>query len=228
MRKSFINPLNLQSFAAHGYVVVMPTMPGGFEAYGDLMMGVDPAIDALVAQGIADPQRLAVAGQSNGGFSTYGSTSQSRRFKAAIAMAGMTDLESIGLLFEQPLLARRQAEGATGRLQLYETWMNFDLPWTDRRYLDNSPLTHVGEVHTPVLMIHGDYDGAPIEQADEFYSALDRLGKPARYLRYFGDDHVLYSPANARDSWAEIFGWLQEYLKPSRTFDGATMPARPE
>ena len=89
---------NLQLYAARGYVVLVPSMPldgfGDRGVYAQIPNGLMPALDRLVALGIADPDRLGVFGQSFGGYSVYALVSQTDRFKAAVAMAGITDLAS--------------------------------------------------------------------------------------------------------------------------------------
>jgi dipeptidyl aminopeptidase/acylaminoacyl peptidase len=209
---SMLNPLNMQLLAAKGYVVLFPSMPGKMQDYGRLRNGVMPAIDKVIALGIADPERLAVMGQSNGGFSTYGLITQTNRFKAAIALAGFTDLYSISLQFEGNYLQREFAENSDGRLRMMEAHMGFGLPWQDESYLRNSPISYVANVHTPLLQLHGDMDGVPVQQAQEFFTAMQRLGKRAKLVEYIGDDHVFHSPANIRDSWQQIFAWLAQFM----------------
>ncbi len=86
-------------------------------------------------------------------------------------------------------------------------------PWADPdRYRRNSPITYVERVRTPLLMIHGDADFVPIQQAEEFYVSLLRLGRRARFVRYWGEGHVFESPANVRSLWAQVFAWLDENL----------------
>jgi dipeptidyl aminopeptidase/acylaminoacyl peptidase len=212
---SMLNPLNLQTLASRGYAVLLPSMPGLTHDYKRLTTGVLPAIDKAVEMGIADPDRLAVMGQSNGGFSTYGLITQTNRFKAAIALAGMTDFSSIAMEFEGDYLGPGATEvGLTyGRFDVLETRMEFGLPWNSLVTHRNSPISHVDFVQTPLLQLHGDHDGVPIAQAQEFFTAMQRLGKRARLVEYIGDDHVLQSPANARHSWEQIFEWLAEYVR---------------
>ncbi len=208
------NPLNLQALASRGYAVLFPSMPGGAHEYGRLLSGVMPAVDEMIARGIADPERLAVMGQSNGGFSTYGLITLTHRFRAAIAIAGLTDLHAISMQFA-PALDERQrfSYDVTGaRLPHLET-MGFGLPWRSSAYLRNSPISYVDHVTTPVLMLHGDLDGVQIQQAEAFFTALQRLGKRARFVRYLGDGHVFRSPANIQHSWDEVFSWLDAHLR---------------
>ncbi len=86
-------------------------------------------------------------------------------------------------------------------------------PWQDpERYTRNSPLFTVGDVQTPLLIIQGDMDYVPLQQGEQFFGALYRQGKRARFVRYWGEGHVLQSPANVHDMWQQIFGWLDEFL----------------
>jgi Prolyl oligopeptidase family/TonB-dependent Receptor Plug Domain len=84
-------------------------------------------------------------------------------------------------------------------------------PYADfDRYLRNSPIFRVEQVDTPLLMLHGDLDYVPIEQAEEFFTLLGRQGKRARFVRYWGEGHVLQSPANFEDFWQRVFVWFSD------------------
>jgi dipeptidyl aminopeptidase/acylaminoacyl peptidase len=91
-------------------------------------------------------------------------------------------------------------------------------PWHDYwRYLRNSPILYVDRVNTPLMMIHGDLDFIALSQAEEFFTALYRQGKPARLVRYWGEDHIISSPANVADSWDRILQWFDMHRKPARS-----------
>lgn len=214
---------NLQLYAARGYVVLVPSMPlprreGRRDVSVHLTTGVLPAIDRLVELGIADPDRLGVFGQSFGGYSVYALVARTDRFKAAVAMAGITDLASHYGQFD-PL-----ARGYPGIAhEMSDNWAEMPIfgeqvaPWLDPTgYARNSPLTYVDRVHTPLLMIHGSLDmrGASA-QAEQFFYALYQQGKTARLLRYGGESHSLAnSPANVRDIFTQTVGWFDTYLRP--------------
>jgi len=214
---------NLHLYAARGYVVLVPSMPlrrRGAEKddFIDLPKGVMPALDRLIELGIADPDRLAVMGQSYGGYSTYSLVAYTHRFKAAIAMAGLTDLVS---LFGQFDPTARSYPGLDHHKSvnwglLESGQVGLGMPPSDDlwRYLRNSPLYYVDRVRTPLLLIHGEQDiRGPMTQAEEFFYGLYRQGRPARLLRYWGDDHGLrLSPANVRDMVEEIFRWLETHM----------------
>ena len=92
-------------------------------------------------------------------------------------------------------------------------------PGTDPAlYHRNSPLTYVDQIVTPLLIIHGELDvRAPLTQAETLYSLLHRRGRPARLLRYWGENHSLAnSPANVRDISRELLAWFDRHLR-SRT-----------
>jgi len=94
-------PLSLALFAAHGYAVLLPSMPlqtpkvgTPNDVYPQLTKGVLPAVDKVIEMGIADPERLAVIGQSYGSYGVYNLITQTDRFKAAAALAGPSNLIS--------------------------------------------------------------------------------------------------------------------------------------
>lgn len=86
-------------------------------------------------------------------------------------------------------------------------------PWKDMdRYVRNSPISFVDRVGTPVMIVQGDQDYVPIQQGEEFFTALYRQNKPAIFVRYWGEGHILESPANISDLWRHIYEWLDRYL----------------
>jgi len=229
--------INLALLAARGYVVLFPSMPltpgqssggdvgpqlmngslpsGGSDVLPQLTNGVLPAVDRLVALGIADPDRVAVMGQSFGGYSTLGLITQTKRFRTAIALAVISDcLTKYGTLrpwdryrddAQVNLPNPKMMEAGQDRLGA-PPWANV---W---RYLVNSPVLYADRVQTPVMIMQGDLDFLGPEQAEEFFTALYRLGKRARLVRYVGEEHVIQSPANVRDMWTRIEEWLAQTM----------------
>jgi dipeptidyl aminopeptidase/acylaminoacyl peptidase len=244
--------LNLALLAARGYVVLFPSMPltpgrssggdvgpqlmngtlrfGGDDVLPQLTNGVLPAVDRLVALGIADPNRVAVMGQSYGGYSTLGLVTQTRRFRTAIALAVISDLlTKYGTLrpwdryrddAQVNLPNPKMMEAGQDRLGA-PPWANV---W---RYLVNSPVLFADRVQTPVMIMQGDLDFLGPEQAEEFFTALSRLGKRARLVRYVGEEHVIQSPANVRDMWMRIEEWLSQTM-PADTAEVHRSPRDPE
>ena len=212
--------LNLLLLAARGYGVLTPSIPLQPEGIPsdpllDLDYGIAPAIAKVVELGFADPQRLAVMGHSYGGYSTYSLITQTQRFRAAIAMAGFVDLFSLYGRFDRRYRYSPYASAATHCPAYLENAQGRigAPPWVDpERYLRNSPLLHVDRVQTPLLIIHGSLDMLEISQAEEFFSALTRLGKPVEFVRYIGEGHAIDSPANIVDMWNRIYNFLDNAL----------------
>ena len=221
--------LNLQLLTARGYVVLFPSMPlvpgnqGGSDPLLDLTKGVLPSVDKAIELGIADPNRLAVMGHSIGGYSTFGLITQTNRFKAAVELAGLSNFLSMYGIFQPNLRYEPYPHEYLAPQWGFETsWGRMgNPPWKDwARYLRNSPIFYVDRVQTPLLLVHGDMDFVPIEQAEEFFTALYRQGKRARFLRYWGETHHISSPANIRDFWMQAYAWLDEFLDIARDAKG--------
>lgn len=217
---------NLHLYAAKGYVVLVPSIPLGgrskrSDVYGQIPGSVLPAVDRLIALGIADPDRLGVFGQSYGGYSVYSLVGQTDRFKAAVAIAGDTDLAASFGEFDPT------SRGYAGiEHEKSDNWLMTDQfglpapPWQDPEgYARNSPIRYVERVHTPLLMIHGDLDirSAPT-QAEMFFYGLYSQGKTAELVRYGGESHSLaQSPANVRDVFDRVMVWFDRYLPKKST-----------
>jgi dipeptidyl aminopeptidase/acylaminoacyl peptidase len=153
-----------------------------------LAPSVDPAVEKLVAMGIADPARVGAMGQSFGGYTALGLASQSKRFRAVVAIASISDLTGNYGAFdptardyagidheksENMLIAERTSPAA--QVPLYAD---------PDRYQRNSPLTFVGKVTAPVLLLHGEHDiRGTSYQAEAFFTGLWRQGKTARIVR---------------------------------------------
>lgn len=229
---------NLQLYAAHGYVVVIPSVPLGknsdtHSTLDDLSDGVLPAIDQLAALGITDPKRVGVMGQSGGGYAVFGLITRTNRFRAAVALAGISDLALLTGQFDPtargyPGIADEASDNrAEAELSIWELGAPaFQAPI---RYAIASPISRVSSVETPLLIVHGDQDvRGGIAQSEVFFSALARQGKTARLLRVGAESHSLaQSPANIRAVLAETLAWFDKYLTPLTSYyDRSRLPIR--
>lgn len=204
--------------AAAGYVVLIPSMP--LVPIGEeddpmlkLTDGVLPAVQKAVDLGIADPERLFVMGHSFGGYATYGLVTQTNRFKAAAALSGYSNLISSYGTFGSGRFtdASHRALERSLAIERKQARMGGP-PWASLgRYLRNSPIVYVDRVTTPVLIIHGDLDHVPIQQAEEFFSALRRQQKATQYVRYGWEGHLLRNPCNVHDMWRRVFAWFDHF-----------------
>jgi dipeptidyl aminopeptidase/acylaminoacyl peptidase len=207
-----VDPYPTAAMAGVGYAVLFP-MPRGGAGYGeagqraivnswgetdykDIMTGVD----ALVAQGIADPSRLGVMGASYGGFMTNWIVTQTGRFKAASAGASLSDLGDTYYLSE-----------AGAFMVDY-----FKRPWENREgYAAHSPLTFAEKVTTPLLIQHGEADPrVPIANAWKFYRTLKAMGKTVELEVYPRGGHVLREPAQEREQMRRNLEWFGKWIDP--------------
>lgn len=216
-------PLNLQILAGQGYAVLVPSMPLNLtsvdeEPYAHLLEPVLRAVDAAVAAGYADPDRVAAQGQSFGGYGAEALATLTDRFRAIVATAGFSDAISTWGAPPQDLLTLGPVDTADFWRQGSQEggWINMGgPPWAESaRYVRNSPLLHADRITTPLLLVEGSLDYP--EQAQEMIAALHRQGKTGEYVCYWGEGHVVQSPANIRDMWHRILGWYAAYLTPKR------------
>lgn len=225
--------LNMQVLAARGYVVLFPSIPLPADTlvrdqYLEIPRAVLAAVDRLVELGIADSDRIAVGGHSNGGYTTNVIIAQTSRFKAAITMAGVSNLTSnYGVFDARFRYTDMAARDGTFQMNWAEAGQaGLRAPLTENlwAYIRNSPLFYADRIQTPLLLIHGDQDLSPMTEAEQLFTSLYRQGKRARFVRYWGEGHTIgASPANTRHMWGEIVAWLDEFCDVSRDGGGAAI-----
>ena len=165
-------------------------------AFQDLIDGVDN----LIAQKIADPNRLGIGGWSNGGFMTEYAITRTTRFKAAVAEAGHSDFFSLyGTSYLTEGLRRTAGQS----------------PYINRNWYDeHSPITLVKNCRTPTLLLHGQLDpGVPVGQAREFYAALKDVGVETELVIYPRERHSIQEYAHRIDVQKRMLAWFDKHLK---------------
>lgn len=202
---------SFQAMAAQGYAVLAPNYRGGAGRghafavanrcdlgggdFRDIMAGVDQ----VIARGIADPDRMGILGGSYGGYMTNWAIGQTNRFKAAVSLFGIFSL-------------------VTDYSQ--SDWPGWELGYLDGYWWDNpepytrcAPATHVKQMQTPVLIIHGDADNnTNPANSREMYQSLRHLGRTVQYVRYPREGHGLQEPNHKKDEYRRVFDWFQRYL----------------
>jgi dipeptidyl aminopeptidase/acylaminoacyl peptidase len=200
---------NMQVLASRGFAVLYPDIPIHRERHSpmqDVYDAVIPGIDRVVELGIANPSKIAVTGQSFGGYNTIGLITQTNRFAAAVATSpGWPDLFESYATFK---------EGVSMNIGFYEDAQG-DMgchPWECRdRYLENSPFFFLDRVTTPLLMQRGTDDVISVQNG-EIFVGLRRLGKEVISLEYASEDHTLENPANIIDFWQRTLEVLDAHL----------------
>jgi dipeptidyl aminopeptidase/acylaminoacyl peptidase len=205
------NPI---AFSALDYFVLMPNPRGSYgegEAftqanrkdfgYGDLR-DILAGVDAVSAKLGIDQQRIGLTGWSYGGFMTMFAVTQTQRFHAAVAGAGIADWKSY------------YGENSI------DQWMTpffgasvYDDPAV---YAKSSAIDFIHNVKTPTLVVVGDRDGeCPAPQSFEFWHALRAEHVPTQLVVYPDEGHHFNSPQHRRDVLARALSWFEQYMPPS-------------
>ncbi|MGH7649601.1 MAG: alpha/beta hydrolase family protein, partial [Gemmatimonadaceae bacterium] len=182
-----------------------------------LIGAVLPAIDRVGSLGVVDTSRVAVMGVSYGGWTTLALITQTQRFRSAVAFASASDQLSYSGTFrawDRPWPYAHIVMAPAKMLESGQQRLGGPMWQYPERYIEDSPVLQANRVTTPTMLIQGDQDFEGIQQAEEFFNALYRLGKRATFVRYIGDTHAIESPANIRDMWQRISAWLAETLAP--------------
>lgn len=202
----------IQAFAAAGYVVLYSN-PRGSTSYGeefgnlihhdypnhdydDLMSGVD----AVIKKGYIDDKNLFVTGGSGGGVLTAWIVGKTNRFKASVVAKPVINWYSFVLY-------------ADGTPFFYKYWFA-NKPWEDPTdYLKRSPLSYVGNVTTPTMLLTGEEDfRTPIAESEQFYAALKLENVETAMVRIPGASHgIANRPSNLIAKIASILAWFDKY-----------------
>lgn len=200
-----------QILAAQGYAVVAANPRGssgrgrdfshaiwadwGNRDFDDVMAVVDHVIDI----GVADPDRLGVGGWSYGGILTNYVITKTGRFKAAISGASEVNYTA-----------------NYGHDHYQRVWEDeLGLPWENTDlWIRISPFFHLASVTTPTLVMCGQEDwNVPLQNSDQLYQALRRLGVPTQLVIYPGESHGISRPSFQVDRYQRYLDWYDQWVK---------------
>ena len=202
----------IAALCARGYYVFLPNPRGSYGqgeeftranvkdfGHGDLRDDL-AGVDAAIKKYPIDPARLGVMGWSYGGFMTMWTVTQTNRFRAAVAGAGIANWQSY---YGQNLI---------------DQWM---IPFFGASVYDDpaiyeksSPIRFIKNVKTPTLVIVGERDAeCPAAQSYEFWHALRTLGVPSKLIIYAGEGHLFIEPKHQADRMEQTVAWFDKYLK---------------
>jgi dipeptidyl aminopeptidase/acylaminoacyl peptidase len=205
-----------QCLAAQG-IAVYACNPRGSTGYGQAftaanfrnwghgpMADVMGGVEALISDGLADPERLGVTGGSYGGYLTTWIVGHTDRFRAAVTARSVSDMTS-------QMLSGDLGGPQFGRLSYGAN------PWEDPElYREASPLTYAANIHTPLLIQHSERDlRTTVTQAEELFSTLRSHRRPVRLMRVPDETHELTrsgTPFRRVDNLEIIVDWFRHYL----------------
>jgi dipeptidyl aminopeptidase/acylaminoacyl peptidase len=206
--------LHHQELVAAGWCV-LALNPRGSDGYGETFMrGVIggwgehdqadflAAVDQLVSEGVADPDRLAVTGYSYGGFMSLWLAGRSDRFKAVVAGGVVSNLASV--------------YGTSDFGPHFETEFQAE-PHLDReKYIRMSPVTYVAEMTAPLLILHGQADDrCDLGQAEEVFAALRKMRREVEMVIYPGGSHmfvIVGRPSHQVDYQTRLLSWVRDHV----------------
>lgn len=206
--------LSAQAFSAMGYFVLQPNPRGSYgqgEAftqanrkdfgYGDLK-DILAGVDGVLAKYPVDANRVGLTGWSYGGFMTMFAVTQTNRFKAAVAGAGISDWQSY------------YGENSIDQWMIpYFGASVYDDPAV---YAKSSAIDFIKQAHTPTLVVVGDRDGeCPAPQSFEFWHALRDEHVPTELVVYPNEGHGFVDPAHTRDVLERSLKWFGQRMPPS-------------
>jgi dipeptidyl aminopeptidase/acylaminoacyl peptidase len=200
-----------QLLASNGYEVLMVN-PRGSSGYSEQFLKANRAdwgggdfkdlmagVDAVLARGETDPNRVGIGGWSYGGYMAEWAITQTNRFKAAVSGAGMFDLA---------------AEFGTENGPEQDEWY-FGTPWEHpERFAHSSPSTYIRNARTPTLILQGESDTTdPVGQSTALYRALKRYGVETELAIYPREPHGPREEKHRIDILARMLDWFDRYLK---------------
>lgn len=204
--------VNIPFFVSRGYVVFIPDIVyvdghPGESAYNCICAGAEAMCEKF---SFIDPERMAIQGQSWGGYQTAYLVGRTNMFAAAGAGAPVSNMTSAygGIRWESGNSRISQYEYGQSRIgkKLWE-------PGGLELYVENSPVFNSPKVETPLLIMHNDADGAvPWYQGIEYFMSLRRLGKPVWLLQYNNEEHNLMKRENRKDLSIRLSQFFDYYL----------------
>ncbi|MBP7703718.1 MAG: S9 family peptidase [Caulobacter sp.] len=212
---------NLNMFTPYGYAILTVAAPmiatpeGG--PLANLVPAIDRAIDAAVADGQVDGDRLGMIGASGAGYSGLWTVGHSKRIKALVSINGISNLYGHYFDVDEATPVYPLLNGWVASAPRYEGVDQFGLGvsvWEDPAlYWRGSPIAYVPAIEAPILLVGSDLDsGGFSNQYDDMFVALNRHRKTVDYIRYWGETHGPSSPANIRDLTARSRAWFDRYV----------------
>jgi dipeptidyl aminopeptidase/acylaminoacyl peptidase len=188
---------NFRSSGGYGTAFMMRTRSDwGFQDWRDVAAGVD----SLVKWRLADGARLGVFGHSYGGYLSAWAITQTPRFDAAIVSAGAVDLG---------------AHYGQSDIQQYRAFDFEGTPWdVPEHWTRSSPITHIGNVRTPTLIMAGEQDTrVPYPQGQQLYRALLARKVPVEFVHYPREGHTFREPRHKADRYLRQLAWWDRWIR---------------
>ncbi|MEP1307740.1 MAG: prolyl oligopeptidase family serine peptidase [Balneola sp.] len=203
---------HMSTYASNGYAVFMPDILFEEGRPGTSSLdGITAAANAVIDEGVADPENIGLQGHSWAGYQTSFILTQTNMFKTIVTGAPPTNLES----FYNNIYGS-SGTNHHGIMEIGQVRMGRGVtPWSAREvYQRENPMYHAPKIDTPFMILHGTEDGAvDWSQGLEFFNAARRLGKEVIFLSYPGEGHHLGVEANQVDFQIRMKQYFDHHLK---------------
>jgi dipeptidyl aminopeptidase/acylaminoacyl peptidase len=207
-----------QFFAANGYAVLNVNYRGSsgrgqkfsraiFADWGNYeVQDLEAGVDAVIAKGYADPNRLGVGGWSYGGILTDYMIATDTRFKGATSGAG-TAFTVAFYGTDQYIIQYDYEIGPPWNPKAWETYVKISYPFL-----------HADRIKTPTLFLGGERDfNVPVQGGQQMYQALRSLGVETQLVIYPNEFHGITRPSYVRDRYERYLAWYDKYVKGNKT-----------
>ena len=200
---------NKSVYTSRGYAVLMPDIVYKINDPGmSSVWCVVPAVEAAIASGVVDRDRVGIHGHSWGGYQSSFLVTQTDLFSAVVTGAPLTNMISMysSIYWNSGSANQPIFESSQGRFY-GGYWDNLEA------YARNSPVYFAQNVETPMIILHNDKDGAvDWNQGIEYFNTLRRLGKPVIMLQYVGENHGVRKPPNQKDYTIRMREFFDHHL----------------
>jgi dipeptidyl aminopeptidase/acylaminoacyl peptidase len=207
---------DVSELSRKGYFVFFPNPRGSYGqgekftranvkdfGHGDLR-DILSGVDEVLRTHPVDKERLGITGWSYGGYMTMWAVTQTQRFRAAVAGAGIANWQSY--------------YGQNGIDQWLLPYFGASVYDDPAVYAKSSPINFIKQVKTPTLVLVGEYDvECPVPQSYEFWHALKTLGVPTEFVVYPKEGHGVGKPEHQRDIMKRMLAWFDKYLAAEKT-----------
>ncbi len=203
---------NMNLVTAQGWLGFRPSVDLEIGYPGEAWIkGVPSAVNALIDRGIVDPDRVAVYGQSYGGYAVNLLITQTDRFAAAANVSGKVNI--ISFLGDSPRITTRNYDAA----EVGQDRIGATLWEQPHKYINTSAVMFADRIETPLLLLSGEGDwNVPATNQREMYYALRRLGKEVVWVNYMKGGHGAGRASSAEDfhdHWNRMFDWFREHFE---------------
>jgi dipeptidyl aminopeptidase/acylaminoacyl peptidase len=212
---------NLARFTSDGFIVFRPEIPkdrGARDLGDNIVEAVLAGMKKFTDDGYGKAGRFGIYGHSYGSIAALTLLSKTKLFEAGVSAASYSNLFAYHDVFSRDTRYSDDADTYQtqnmAEIEDPSAILQLGGPPSAFRdaYVTASPYFSADGITAPLMLVHGELDSTPIENAEMVYNTLRRQGRIVELVRYWGEGHVYQSPANVRDMWMREIEWFKRFL----------------